>query len=93
MLTVLPMLTLLPIPGQGPGRAGQGPGTAETTAVRIPLTLSQPVSRAWHFRQPPRITSAVAIAASPSPRPVKPSPSEVAAETATGAPTASVSTF
>jgi O-acetylserine/cysteine efflux transporter len=41
--------------------------------------------------QPTGATSAVATAATPSPRPVSPSPSVVVAETLTGAPTAAVS--
>ncbi len=71
----------------GPGVRGRSPQGWDGQGRRGRQTPAAPA------RHPTRTTSAVATAINPSPRPGNPSPSVVAPDTETGAPTTSESTF
>src|SRR5690606_24204926 len=89
---------------RGPYRsdAASPRGERTTDRVRAVIVAGRPLShprlvtshlrrrqhRPWLRPQPRSATSAVAIAATPSPRPVSPRPSVVVPETLTGAPSA-----
>ncbi len=85
--TVAPFSMLVPVVGIGASWLLLRERTSVVELAFGALVLAGVLLGSTRGRQPPT-TSAVATAATPSPRPVSPSPSVVVADTLTGAPTA-----